>query len=442
VTPAHDTAANSGRFPWPLVLALALAQLVAWGTFYYAFAILMTPMGAELGWSKAEMNGALSLGLAVTGLAAFGAGRWIDRHGGRVLMTLGSVVGAALLMLWSGITQLWQLYAIWVCIGAVCATILYDPVFAVVARAFAADYRRAITAITLLGGLASTVFIPVTHGLVETFGWRHALLVLALIELPICAGIPWLLLRGRETAVAVAAASTASRRAGVVGRAMRQPVYWLLVASFVCFALFHTALLFNLVPLLRERGFTTGEAVAVYACIRPDRAAHAGAPAHGDDRRHRRDGAAGDGPDHPRHGCARLALRVRLRRRVRGGHGNQDYRAGHRRAGVPGPRRLRRPAGLNHDTHLRRAGRVAVCRSHDLADRRRVRSVGADAAAMRRGSGRRLRAGCIPGVEAAVQSVEDLTPETWVVMPAHAGIHIRRPAPMDSGFRRNDKSSC
>ena len=60
-----------------LVLALALAQLVAWGTFYYAFAILMTPMGAELGWSKAEMNGALSLGLAVTGLAAFGAGRWI-----------------------------------------------------------------------------------------------------------------------------------------------------------------------------------------------------------------------------------------------------------------------------------------------------------------------------------------------------------------------------
>ena len=99
MTPARDNAANSGRFPWPLVLALALAQLVAWGTFYYAFAILMTPMGAELGWSKAEMNGALSLGLAVTGLASFAAGRWIDHHGGRALMTLGALVGAVLLML-------------------------------------------------------------------------------------------------------------------------------------------------------------------------------------------------------------------------------------------------------------------------------------------------------------------------------------------------------
>ncbi len=269
MTPARDNTATSGRFPWPLVLALALAQLVAWGTFYYAFAILMAPMGAELGWSKAEMNGALSLGLAVTGLASFGAGRWIDRHGGRAIMTLGSVVGAVLLILWSQITQLWQLYAIWVCIGAVCAAILYDPVFAVVARAFAADYRRAITTITLLGGLASAVFIPATQGLVDILGWRHALLALALIELPICACIPWILLRGRETAPAAAWTATETRGAGVVRRAMRQPVYWLLVASFVSFALFYTALLFNLVPLLGERGFTTGQAVAVYAFIGP-----------------------------------------------------------------------------------------------------------------------------------------------------------------------------
>jgi MFS family permease len=251
------------------VLALAFGQLVAWGTFYYAFAIIMTPMGAELGWSKAEMNGALSLGIAVTGTASFAAGRWIDRNGGRTLMALGALLGTALLVLWSQITALWQLYAVWVGIGAICAAILYDPVFAVVARAFAADYRRAITVITLLGGLASTAFIPLTQGLVDLLGWRHALLALALIELPICAGIPWILLRGRETTVAPTAAAKEVRGAGVVRRAMRRPVYWLLVASFVSFALFYTALLFNLVPMLGERGFTTGQAVAVYACIGP-----------------------------------------------------------------------------------------------------------------------------------------------------------------------------
>lgn len=271
MTLPRATAAAPRRFPWALVPALALAQLVAWGTFYYAFAILMTPMGAEFGWSKTAMNGALSLGLAVTGLASFATGRWIDGHGGRTLMALGALLGAALLILWSQITALWQLYAIWVGIGAVGAMILYDPVFAVVARAFAADYRRAITTITLLGGLASTVFIPLTQGLVEILGWRHTLLVLALIELPICAGIPWVLLRGRETSVAVAAtaASTEGRRVGVVERAMRQPVFWMLVASYVSFALFYTALLFNLVPMLREHGFTTAAAVTVYALIGP-----------------------------------------------------------------------------------------------------------------------------------------------------------------------------
>jgi predicted MFS family arabinose efflux permease len=141
-------------------------------------------------------------------------------------------------------------------------------VFAVVARAVPTDYRRAITTITLLGGLASTAFIPLTQALVDLLGWRHALLALAMIELPICAGIPWLLLRDGETA-RPAAASDKRLDLGVVRRAMRQPTFWLLGASYVSFALFYTALLFNLVPMLQERRFTTGEAIAVYALIGP-----------------------------------------------------------------------------------------------------------------------------------------------------------------------------
>src|SRR5206468_4593063 len=101
MTVAYQAAVARERFPWTLVLALALAQLVAWGTLFYAFAIIMTPMGAELGWSKATMNGALSVGLGVTGIAAIGVGRWIDRHGGWMLITVGSLIGAALLILWS-----------------------------------------------------------------------------------------------------------------------------------------------------------------------------------------------------------------------------------------------------------------------------------------------------------------------------------------------------
>jgi hypothetical protein len=126
--------------------------------------------------------------------------------------------------------------------------------------------------ITLLGGLASTVFIPLTQALVEMLGWRHALLALAAIQLPLCAGIPWILLRGRETSQ-VMATHAAKPGASIVRQAMKHPTFWLLTVSFVCFALFHTALLFNLVPILEGNGYTTREAVAVYTVIGPSQVA-------------------------------------------------------------------------------------------------------------------------------------------------------------------------
>jgi hypothetical protein len=54
-------------------------------------------MHESLGWSRPLLNGALSLGLLSTGVVAFPVGTWIDRHGGRSVMTLGSLVGGAAL---------------------------------------------------------------------------------------------------------------------------------------------------------------------------------------------------------------------------------------------------------------------------------------------------------------------------------------------------------
>ena len=111
IAPA-ETAPASGRFPYAFVSALGVGQLVAWGSFYYVFVSILDPMGAELGWSRSAMNGALSLGIATTGLCSYATGRWIDRVGGRLLMTVAAFAGAGLLVLWSQVTALWQLYAI------------------------------------------------------------------------------------------------------------------------------------------------------------------------------------------------------------------------------------------------------------------------------------------------------------------------------------------
>ena len=218
---------------------------------------------------RPQIDGALSVVLAVTGLCSYARGRWIDRYGGRRMMTAAAFAGAALLFGWAHVSELWQLYAISVGIGVVSAMTLYEAAFAVVARMFGADYRRAIIVITLFGGLASTVFVPLTQHLVDAYGWRTALIALAMIQLPFVAGIPFLLLRNRETPRATSPTRTTHAAGASIRPALAHPVFWLLALSFVSFAFMFTSLVFNIVPMLRETGYTTAEAVAAYACIGP-----------------------------------------------------------------------------------------------------------------------------------------------------------------------------
>ena len=83
------------------------------------------------------------------------------------------------------------------------AATLYNPVFAVVTRRFPHDFRRAIITLTFLGGLASTVFIPLSAWLIQSLGWRHALWVLAALQLLVCAPLHAVRLRDAPPAPAI-----------------------------------------------------------------------------------------------------------------------------------------------------------------------------------------------------------------------------------------------
>src|SRR5215475_548680 len=172
--------------PWVMVWTMAIAQIISWGTLFYSFSLFVVPMEESLGWSRPLLNGALSLGLLSTGVVAFPVGAWIDRHGGRSVMTLGSLLGGLLLFAWAQVETPWAFYLIWALIGASLAGVLYEPAFAVLTATFGPDARRAITALTLVGGFASTVFMPLTQLLIATVGWRQALLVLGGLNLAVC----------------------------------------------------------------------------------------------------------------------------------------------------------------------------------------------------------------------------------------------------------------
>jgi predicted MFS family arabinose efflux permease len=256
--------------PWRFVSALSFTQLISYGTLFYAFALIIEPMERELGWSKTALTAAYSLALVSSAFFAVPVGRLIDRGYGRAVMTGGSILAAVFLGLWAWTDHYLAFLLIWLGIGAAMSAVFYEPGFAVLASRLGLLTRRGITIMTLVGGFASTVFIPLTHVLIEAYGWRGALLVLAALNLAICAvlhasSIPAAPVRpkhGRET-------PAATRPASDPRRVLANPAFWLFVVTSVLQGIISTGIPVHLIPILLERGFTIDAAVVAYTVIGP-----------------------------------------------------------------------------------------------------------------------------------------------------------------------------
>src|SRR5690606_3356366 len=123
-------------YGWALVVTLGVTATVSYGILWYGFAAFITPMGADLGWSKTQITGAVARAEVVAGACAMPIGRWVERPGARGLMTTGSALATVLLIAWSRVDSLPEFYAVWALMGVAMAAVLYEPAFAVVATWF------------------------------------------------------------------------------------------------------------------------------------------------------------------------------------------------------------------------------------------------------------------------------------------------------------------
>ena len=269
----------SGRklyYGWVLVATLGVTETISWGILYYAFAVYLAPMEGELAWSRGDMTGAFSVGLLIAGLAAIPVGRWLDRNGPRLLMTIGSISGTLLVLAWSGVTNLTQLYLVWALIGLAMSATLYDPAFATATRWFERKRIRALTVITLLAGFASTIFLPLAAWLVQVQGWRTSLLTLALVlgigTIPAHA----LLLRRRPEDLGLQPDGVPMPRARAedrvapgmrAGQALRDPSFRWVVSAFWLTTIATIAVGVHLVPYLQDRGYEATFAATVTGLI-------------------------------------------------------------------------------------------------------------------------------------------------------------------------------
>jgi MFS family permease len=263
-------------YGWVLMVTLGVTETISWGILYYAFSAYLGPMETELGWSRGDMTGAFSLSLLLAGLAAIPIGRWLDRHGPRLVMTAGSICATLLVLAWSQVARLDLLYLIWAAIGLCMAATLYDPAFATASKWFERQRVRALTTITLMAGFASTIFIPLAGWLVQVQGWRQSLVTLAIILAVGTIAPHALLLRRRPEDLGLhpdGLPITSHRPAArtpqgmAVSQALRHPSFRWLVVAFWLSTICTIAVGVHFLPYLEDRGYDATFAALVTGLI-------------------------------------------------------------------------------------------------------------------------------------------------------------------------------
>jgi MFS family permease len=239
--------------------ALCVTEITSWGVLYYAFPVLLASLTGQTGWSTAQAVGAFSVGAVVSAICAVPVGRLIDSRGPRPVMTAGSVLGAASVAAIALSPTLGWFYAAWALAGVAEAATFYPPAFTALTGWYPEAGRvRALTTLTLVAGLSSTVFAPLTAVLVAHMDWRHAYLVLAGVLLVVTVPLHALLLvppwpGHRHTGDAATRAGDREHSSSV----LRSRPFIVLTAmmSVTGFCMYGATI--NLVPLLTGRSYGT-----------------------------------------------------------------------------------------------------------------------------------------------------------------------------------------
>ena len=250
-----------------LGLVLGINQTLSWGMTFYLPAVIAVPAAQDLGRSTVSLLGAFTMSLLIAGLCAPRVGRWIDRHGGKGSVAASVVVLASgqIILALSPNLEVW--YLGWAVLGIGMAMGLYDAAFATVGTLLGREAAPTITGITLLAGLASTVFWSLGSAIIGFMGWRGLMLVYVCIML--CVNLPMVLTfvprldrNLKETKQTATERTPVSRRVTIC------------LASFFALRWFITsALAAHILALFQGIGLNAAEAVLVASLIGPGQVA-------------------------------------------------------------------------------------------------------------------------------------------------------------------------
>ncbi len=253
------------------VIALGVTQIIGWGTTFYLPALLSRPIAEALSLPVPWVWGAYCWAMLISGFLSRRIGALIDRLGAAPLMSGASLITAFALWVMASAGNGLTLWLAWTLIGLGMRAILYDGAFAALAALEGSGARRSISLLTLMGGLASTVFWPVSHLLLETVGWRDTLLIYAALNIAVCAPLHYFFAGcvRQDAPRQQVSPSGADDSSSATPRVRPELAVVLIATAFAFHAFIWSSLAVHMPALLQGFGLTAALAVAVASMLGP-----------------------------------------------------------------------------------------------------------------------------------------------------------------------------
>ncbi len=279
VTPLKETSADAvpaappkrrGLYNgWPIALIAALSSGLTIGTYNYAFGVFIEPLEGEFGWSRTEINAALTFGITSALISPL-IGRWIDRFGSRPVM-VGSLASVAMgFFIYAAMTSLWQFYvgSLLLYAGIPGATIL--PIGRLISIWFAGTRGRMMGYVTAGNNVGGLTMVPLAALVVGLAGWRWGYVTFGVIILLVLVAA-LIFVKDRQSDVvaardkrwAPAASDDGEQDASLgysLGEVLRIKSFYFLAIGHATPAFAYFVILTQLIPHLESQGISSGAA--------------------------------------------------------------------------------------------------------------------------------------------------------------------------------------
>jgi MFS family permease len=259
----HPTSSPAPDRNWALVAAGALLTCVAIGVVF-SLAVFLDPMGADTGWSRAGISGAMTLAFLSMGFAGFGWGTLSDRYGPRPVVLAGVMLLGLSTVLASRASSLLQFQLCFGLLTGVAAGAFFAPIIAATAASFDKHRGLAVSLVSAGMGVAPMTIAPLAGWLVTQHGWRQAQLMIGVGAWLVLLPAVWFVRRSPAGAPGAAAPADAGPRLSAT-QALRSRAFIVLGGAFFACCAAHSGPIFHTVSYAIGCGLPTAAAVSIYS---------------------------------------------------------------------------------------------------------------------------------------------------------------------------------